>query len=66
MPIVQIALIEGRSDEQKETLIKEVTDACVTALDCKPETVRILLSDVATQDFGVAGVSVKKKRAQSS
>ncbi len=66
MPIVQIQLIEGRSGEQKEQLIQEVTEACVSALDCKPETVRILLSDVATQDFGVAGVSVKKKREQTS
>lgn len=66
MPIVQIQLIEGRNGDQKEKLIKEVTDACVSALDCKPETVRILLSDVATQDFGVAGISVKKKRDQGS
>lgn len=65
MPIVQIQLIEGRSGDQKEKLIKEVTDACVSALGCTPETVRILLSDVATQDFGVAGQSVKKKRQQA-
>jgi 4-oxalocrotonate tautomerase len=62
MPILNIALIEGRSNEQKETLIREVTDACVRALDVKPETVRILLQDIATQDFGVAGESVKAKR----
>lgn len=65
MPIVQIDLIEGRSGEQRETLIKEVTDACVKALDCKPETVRIMLRDVAVQDFGVAGESVKTRRAKA-
>ncbi|MFP2770294.1 tautomerase family protein [Oceanisphaera sp. KMM 10153] len=62
MPILNIALIEGRSNEQKEALISEVTAACVRALDVKPETVRILLQDIATQDFGVAGESVKAKR----
>ena len=64
MPILNIGLIEGRSDEQKEDLIKKVTDACVSALDVKPETVRIVLSDIATQDFGVAGESVRAKRAR--
>lgn len=64
MPIVNIQLIAGRSDEQKETLIQKVTEACVEAIDCTPESVRILLSDVATQDFGVAGESVAKRRAK--
>ena len=27
MPIAQLYIIEGRSDEQKETLIREVTEA---------------------------------------
>lgn len=63
MPIVNIQLIEGRSAEQKEALIEKVTAACVESIDCTPESVRILLSDVATQDFGVAGESVAKRRA---
>lgn len=62
MPILNIALVAGRSNEQKEALIKEVTAACVKALGVGPETVRILLQDIATQDFGVAGESVKAKR----
>ncbi|MDR5868419.1 2-hydroxymuconate tautomerase [Halomonas koreensis] len=63
MPIVNIQLIEGRTAEQKEALIERVTAACVESIDCTPESVRILLSDVATQDFGVAGESVTKRRA---
>ena len=63
MPIVNIQLIEGRSAAQKEALIEKVTAACVEAIDCTPESVRILPSDVATQDFGVAGESVAKRRA---
>ncbi|WNK19223.1 2-hydroxymuconate tautomerase family protein [Halomonas piscis] len=63
MPIVNIQLIEGRTAEQKEALIQNVTDACVDAIDCTPESVRILLSDVEVQDFGVAGESVARRRA---
>lgn len=66
MPIVNIQLIEGRSDDQKEALIQKVTNACVESIDCTPESVRILLSDVSTQHFGVAGESVARKRAAKS
>lgn len=62
MPILNIALVAGRSNEQKEALIQEVTDACVKALGVGPETVRILIQDIETQDFGVAGESVRAKR----
>ena len=62
MPILNIALVAGRSNEQKEALIQEVTDACVKALGEGPETVRILIQDIETQDFGVAGESVRAKR----
>ncbi len=66
MPILDIGLIAGRSNEQKEDLIKEVTEACVSALDVKPETVRIILNDIDAQNFGVAGESVRAKRARQS
>ncbi|MBB3231526.1 2-hydroxymuconate tautomerase [Halomonas stenophila] len=62
MPIVNIQLIEGRSDAQKEALIEKVTAACVETVDCTPESVRVVLADIAPQDFGVAGASVKKRR----
>nr|WP_258393733.1 2-hydroxymuconate tautomerase family protein [Halomonas sp. SL1] len=63
MPNVNIQLIEGRSAEQKEALIEKITAACVEAIDCTPESVRIVLSDIAPQDFGLSGESVAKRRA---
>ncbi|XKE46685.1 2-hydroxymuconate tautomerase family protein [Halomonas organivorans] len=63
IPIVNIHLIEGRTAEQKEALIEKVTAACVESIDCTPESVRVVLSDVAIQDFGLAGESVAKRRA---
>ncbi|UYG08821.1 2-hydroxymuconate tautomerase [Halomonas sp. M4R1S46] len=66
MPIVNIQLIEGRSDAQKEALIEKVTAACVEAVDCTPESVRVVLADIAPQDFGVAGTSVRKRRETTS
>ncbi|MCK2182579.1 tautomerase family protein [Halomonas getboli] len=63
MPNVNIQLIEGRSAEQKEALIEKITAACVDAIDCTPESVRVVLSDIEPQDFGLSGESVAKRRA---
>ncbi len=63
MPNIDIQLIEGRSAEQKEALIEKVTAACVESLGCTPESVRVMLADIAPQNFGIAGESVAKRRA---
>ncbi|WP_067987037.1 2-hydroxymuconate tautomerase [Neptuniibacter pectenicola] len=60
MPIIQINIIEGRSNEQKERLIAEVTDACVRALDASKPSVRIMINEMPKQHFGIAGESAKK------
>ena len=40
MPIAQINILEGRTDEQTEALIKEVSEAIVRSLDAPIESVR--------------------------
>ncbi len=60
MPVAQINIIEGRSDEQKERLIAEMTDAIVRALDAPRESVRVLINEMPKQHFGIAGQSAKK------
>ncbi len=56
MPIVDITLLTGRSQEKKVALIREVTDATVRALDVPPESVRVLLREIEPHHFAVGGV----------
>lgn len=63
MPIITINLLEGRTDSQKENLIHEVTEACHRALDAPRDAVRIIITDMARQHYGVGGVS--KAKAES-
>lgn len=56
MPIVNINLIEGRSVEQKRALVAAVTDAICKTVNVTPDHVRIILQDMAKQDYAVAGV----------
>ncbi|OZB11043.1 MAG: 2-hydroxymuconate tautomerase [Marinobacter sp. 34-60-7] len=60
MPIAQINILEGRTDEQKEALIHEVTDAIVRSLDAPVESVRVIINEMPKQHFGIAGQSAKK------
>lgn len=60
MPIAQINMMEGRTDEQKEALIEEVTAAIVRALDAPQESVRVMINEMPKQHFGIAGNSAKK------
>jgi len=60
MPIAQIYLLEGRTDEQKEILISKVTEAIAQSLDAPEASVRVVLTEVPKQHFGIGGQSVKK------
>ena len=57
MPLVQVTMIEGRSQEKKDALIREVTDAVARTADAAPETIRVILYEVPAGSWGVAGQS---------
>jgi|GEM_PF-90352 len=55
MPIIQIHLMEGRTEEQKKALMRNVTQTVSDTLGVKPQTVRILLQELRSGHFAVAG-----------
>ncbi len=54
-PVVQIALVEGRDPATRAALIAAVTSAVTDTLAVEPERVRVLLHEVAAENWGVAG-----------
>jgi 4-oxalocrotonate tautomerase len=56
MPIIHVNLFEGRTVEQKRKLVAGITDAVVKSLDVEPDTVKIILQDIAKHDYAIAGV----------
>jgi len=61
MPVVQIDMIEGRSEEQKRALAKKVTEAIVETAKCPPESVTIVIREAAKANFAKAGVLLSDK-----
>jgi len=60
MPIVQISLVQGRTPEKKEQLIKKVTDAIVDALQIPADRVQIILNEVPKENIGHGGIPLSK------
>ncbi|HIZ52655.1 MAG TPA: 2-hydroxymuconate tautomerase family protein [Candidatus Enterococcus avicola] len=52
MPIINIQMLEGRTPEQKEQLIKEVTDAVVRTTGARKEAVTIIINDMKKENYG--------------
>ena len=47
MPIIQVHMLEGRTQDLKKKLVANMTEAVVKSLGVKPEDVRIILMDMA-------------------
>lgn len=60
MPIAQINIMEGRTDEQKEMLIRNVTTAIMESLDAPEASVRVLINEMPKANFGIGGQSAHK------
>ncbi|OCX91315.1 MAG: 2-hydroxymuconate tautomerase [Pseudomonas sp. CO183] len=60
MPIAQIHILEGRNDEQKETLIREVSEAISRSLDAPLASVRVIITEMPKAHFGIGGESASK------
>jgi 4-oxalocrotonate tautomerase len=55
MPIIQMNLVEGRSVAQKRAAVAAITEAVVSSLGVRPEQVRIMIHEMASEHFAVGG-----------
>jgi 4-oxalocrotonate tautomerase len=55
VPIITVELFKGRTREQKRELVQALTETYVRVLGGRPDAVTIVLSDVAKEDWAVAG-----------
>ncbi|MGG1596999.1 4-oxalocrotonate tautomerase [Paenibacillus naphthalenovorans] len=58
MPIVNIQLLEGRSEEKVKEVIQNVTETVCHTLEVKKESVRVIVTEIPKTHWGIGGVSV--------
>ncbi|MCP9951441.1 tautomerase family protein [Actinomadura madurae] len=64
MPLIQMTMIEGRDAATKRRLIAELTEVAVTVLDAPRSSVRVILNEVTTADWGVEGEPLSDRLAR--
>ncbi len=63
MPYINIKLTqEGATSEQKAELIRGATDLLVRVLGKNPNTTIVVIEEVPTDNWGIAGESVTVRR----
>ena len=62
MPIIQISMVEGRSDEQIRALIRGVTQAAVDAIGAPIDTVKVIVTEVKPSHWGSGEQTIAEKR----
>jgi 4-oxalocrotonate tautomerase len=63
MPFVNIKITKGGvTADQKTELIKGVTDLLVKTLGKNPATTMVVIDEVDTDNWGIGGESVTKRR----
>jgi 4-oxalocrotonate tautomerase len=59
MPVVTVEMFNGRTDEQKEKLIKGITKA-FEEIGVKPDALTIVIHEIPKTNWGIRGVQASK------
>ena len=59
MPLAEITMMEGRTEDQKRAVIQKVTQAIVEAVGAPIESVRVVIREVPKTNWGIAGKTAK-------
>lgn len=62
MPLVNIQILEGRSPDKIEALMKSVTDSVSKSLNAPKKNIRVIVTEVPKTHWSIGGVSASKVR----
>ncbi len=55
MPLVQVEMLEGRNQDQKRAMVKEVTEALVKTINCNAADVSVIIREMKKENFAKDG-----------
>ncbi len=62
MPLVEIHLLEGRTNEQKKALLSAVTEAVHESIGAPLESIRVWVQEFSPTEYMAAGVLAAEKK----
>ena len=66
MPYVNVRITAGATPEQKEEVIAGVTEVLQRVLNKNPASTFVLIDEVATDDWGVGGISIAERNRRQA
>jgi 4-oxalocrotonate tautomerase len=66
MPLVEVTLTQGRSSAQLRSLIHELHEAVVRAVDAPPANVRVIVREVPPANWASGDVTIEEKQANQA
>ncbi|RKD22910.1 4-oxalocrotonate tautomerase [Ammoniphilus oxalaticus] len=57
MPIVRVEMFEGRTDAEKQAMVRAVTAAMASSLKIDQEDVDIIIQEIKRKDWATGGVT---------
>lgn len=66
MPFINIKMTPGATAEQKAKIIASVTQLMVDVLDKNPQTTHVVIEEIATDNWGVAGETITARRKRGA
>ena len=64
MPYVNVQITAGATREQKQALVRDITDSLGRVLGKKPEHTHIVIQEIAEENWGYAGMLTDDYRRQ--
>jgi 4-oxalocrotonate tautomerase len=64
VPLVEVTLAEGRTPDQLRTLLRELHDAVVRAVDAPPDSVRVIIREVPATHWSAGGATLAERAGQ--
>ena len=64
MPLIQIHLAEGRTEEQKKELMTGITDLTEKVIGAPRDSIRVWINEFPDTDYMAAGELLKEKRVR--
>lgn len=59
MPLAQITMVEGRTEDQKRAVLEKVAEALMEAVGAPRETIRVAIQEAPKTNWGIGGKSMK-------
>jgi len=63
MPLIEIRLLEGRTDEQKEKLLAAVTAAVHESIGAPLPTIRVWIQEFSPKEYMAGGELAARRKA---